>query len=75
LIGLVCNSSQVGPILTTPFSLNSGQLYHVAYTFDDDAKKQALYVDGILAVMGDVPISIGYDGQPLLSLLLIYRLP
>lgn len=66
LIGLVGNSSENGPILSTPFSLTPGRLYHVAYTFDDDADNQALYVDGILAVTGRVTIAIDYDGQSLL---------
>jgi hypothetical protein len=42
--------------------------YHVAYTFDDSSKQQALYVDGIQVVAVGVAASktIGYDTQPLL---------
>ena len=62
---MVCNSHEIASI-SAPFSPIPGRLYHVAYTFDDDADKQTLYVDGVFAAASPVTISIGYDGQPLL---------
>ena len=43
-----------------------GRWYHVAYTFDDATKQQALYIDGRQVAVGLASNSIGYDGQPLL---------
>ena len=37
----------------------------MAYTFDDSAKQQALYVDGIQVAVGAASGSIGYDDQSL----------
>jgi hypothetical protein len=55
-----------GPRLITSFSPVPGRWYHVAYTFDDGADQQALYIDGTRVAIGGVTTSIGYDAQPLL---------
>jgi hypothetical protein len=67
LKGVVTDAAGLeGPVLITSFSPVSGRWYHVAYTFDDGANKQALYIDGIQVTIGEVTKSIGYDAQPLL---------
>jgi hypothetical protein len=55
-----------GPRLITSFSPVPERWYHVAYTFDDVADQQALYIDGIQVAIGGVTTTIGYDAQPLL---------
>ena len=42
-----------------------GQWYHAAYTFDDGARQQSLYLNGVLVATGTVTKPIGYDAQPL----------
>ena len=53
-------------LLTKAFAPVLGRWYHVAYTFDDITKQQALYLDGAQVAAGTVNISIGYDSQPVL---------
>ena len=52
--------------LSAPFSPVPGRWHHLAYTFDDGAKQQVLYVDGIQVASGSANTSIAYDAQPLL---------
>jgi concanavalin A-like lectin/glucanase superfamily protein/putative Ig domain-containing protein/List-Bact-rpt repeat protein len=66
LMGAVGDAAAIGPILPAAFSPAPGRWYHVAYTFDDAAKQQALYIDGQQVAVGAASKSIGYDGQPLL---------
>ena len=65
LRGPVGDTAGNGPLLSAPFSLAPGRWYHVAYTFDDGVKQQALYIDGAPVAIGAVTKSIGYDAQPL----------
>jgi hypothetical protein len=64
--GAVGDAASNGTQLFAPFSPSLGSTYHLAYTFDDAAKQQALYVSGIQVAIGDTTKSIGYDTQPLL---------
>jgi Concanavalin A-like lectin/glucanases superfamily/Putative Ig domain len=66
LHGVVGDAAAIGPILTAAFSPVSGRWYHLAYTFDNAAKQQTLYLDGKQVATGAASKSIGYDGQPLL---------
>jgi hypothetical protein len=66
LKGAVGDASGLGPELATPFAPAPGRWYHLAYTFDDGAGRQAIYIDGARAAAGTVTRSIGYDAQPLL---------
>ena len=66
LSGAGGDTAGIGPILSAPSSLAPGRWYHVAYTFDDGTKQQALYVNGNQVAIGAVIKSIGYDAQPLL---------
>ena len=52
--------------LSAPFSPKPGSWHHLAYTFDNDAKQQVLYIDGIQVASGRANSSIAYDDQPLL---------
>lgn len=56
----------LGTRLGTSFLPVPGLWYHLAYTFDDTAKRQALYVNGLQVASGVASRSIGYDNQPLL---------
>ena len=62
----VGDATAIGTIHSAAFSPAPGRWYHLAYTFDDGTKQQALYVDGRQVVAGTASRSIGYDGQPLL---------
>jgi hypothetical protein len=66
LHGGVGDATAPGSNLGSGVALIPGQWHHVAYTFDDAAKQQALYVDGIQVAAGTASKSIGYDAQPLL---------
>jgi hypothetical protein len=66
IIGFLCDTNGFGPSLSAPFSTALGVWHHVAYTFDDVAKQQALYVDGAQVAAGFVNKSISYDTQPFL---------
>jgi hypothetical protein len=48
------------------FSPVPGQWYHIAYTFQDSANLQALYVDGALVASGATSETISYDNGALL---------
>lgn len=52
--------------LSAPFSPVRGRWHHLAYTFDDGAKQQVLYVDGIPVTRGSANGPIAYGAQPLL---------
>jgi hypothetical protein len=54
------------PQLSIQFFPVLGRWYHVAYTFDDITKQQALYLDGRQVAAGTATISIGYDAHPVL---------
>ncbi len=54
--------AEIGSILFPQLN----QWHHVAYTFDDTTKVQALYVNGKLVDVGIVNKTITYDNSPLL---------
>ncbi len=64
LSGLICEAAGFGPILSTPFAPSPGIWYHVAYTFNDAANIQSLYINGVLSASGAVTQSIAYDANP-----------
>ena len=66
LNGAVGDATGLGPIINAAFLPAGGSWHHLAYTFDNAGKQQALYIDGIQVAAGQVPKSIGYDAQPLL---------
>lgn len=66
LTATIANNSGFAPILTASFSPALGFWHHVAYTFDDATKAQALYIDGVRVAAGNADRSIGYDAQPVL---------
>jgi len=66
LRGAVGDASGIVPAITSSFRPTPGKWYHLAYTFDDSTKQQALYVDGVQVALGAAPKSVGYDTQPLL---------
>jgi len=66
LRGAVGDATARGPVLSVGFSPVPGRFYHLAYTFDDGAKRQTLYLDGSSVATGTVANAIGYDAQPLL---------
>ena len=66
LNGQVCEVTSAGAQLTAPTPLTTGTWYHVAYTVDNAAQQQALYVDGVQVASGATTLSAGYDNQPLL---------
>ncbi len=65
LSGLICDAGGFGPIISYPFAPTLGAWYHIAYTFDDAADTQVLYVDGVARASGPVSQSIAYDSNPL----------
>jgi hypothetical protein len=65
LKGQVSGATAAGPELLAPAALIAGTWYHVAYTADDSAGQQALYVNGIQVAIGAITAGPGYDTQPL----------
>jgi hypothetical protein len=64
LRGHVGDASGGGPIVSHfSFQPVPGQWYHLAYTFDDNADVQTLYVNGLLVASGVTSKTIGYDGN------------
>ena len=57
----VGDPSGLGTILTAPFTPQIGTWYHIAYTFDDISKSQALFLNGTILASGLGNKSIGYD--------------
>jgi hypothetical protein len=66
LQGAIGDATGIGPVTGIGFSPVQGRLYHVAYTFDNNSRQQALYVDGVRVFARSTTKSIAYDAQPLL---------
>ena len=66
VVGAICDNSGFGPFLTGPANTVTGQWYHLAYTFDDTSKQQALYVNGVPVASGTANKTISYDTHPVL---------
>ena len=66
LNGLVCDVNSCSPQLSAPTPLMAGTWYHLAYTVDNTAQQQALYVNGARVASGTTTVPAGYDTQPLL---------
>ncbi|MDB6058112.1 MAG: Conserved repeat domain protein, partial [Verrucomicrobiales bacterium] len=66
LSGCVGNLSGIGPIVTYQLNPTANTWYHLAYTFDNATKQQALYVNGVLQASGANSTAIGYDTHPLM---------
>jgi hypothetical protein len=64
--GAIGDANQAADILSAPFTPAAGQWYHVAFTFDDVTKQQALYLNGAVVASGQSFRSIGYDNHPVL---------
>jgi hypothetical protein len=65
LHGAIGDATARGLVLVSAFSPVPSRLYHVAYTFDNQAKQQTLYVNGSPVASGTSPKTIGYDTQSL----------
>jgi Concanavalin A-like lectin/glucanases superfamily len=63
LNGTASDASVMGSFISFDFSPVLGRWYHLAYTFDNDTKQQALYVDGIQVVTGNASKSPGYENN------------
>jgi hypothetical protein len=66
LEAVVGDTSGYGPVLSYALSPLLGTWYHVAYSFDNTTKQQALYVNGAVVASGVSNKSISYDSQPFL---------
>ena len=66
LRGVVGDASGFGTVLQTSFSPAPKRWYHLAHTFDDSTKQQALYADSVQIATGTTSKSAGYDALPLL---------
>jgi len=66
VLAAICDNSGFGPFLTGPANTVTGQWYHLAYTFDDTSKQQALYVNGNPVASGTANKTISYDTHPVL---------
>ena len=49
-----------GPVLSAPLVPAPGRWYHVAYTFDDGTRQQALYLDGVDCA-GNMQYEMAFD--------------
>jgi hypothetical protein len=66
VLAAICDNSGFGPFLIGPANTVTGQWYHLAFTFDDATKLQALYINGALAASGTANKTLSYDSHPLL---------
>jgi hypothetical protein len=66
LQGFIHDTNASGVLVSSPFTLSLGQWHHVAFTFDDSTKEQALYVNGVRVATSQSNRSIGYDNHPVL---------
>jgi hypothetical protein len=66
VLAAVCDNSGFGPFLIGPANTVTGQWHHLAFTFDDATKLQALYINGALAASGTANKTLSYDSHPLL---------
>jgi hypothetical protein len=66
LNGFIHDASASGVLVSSPFTLNTGQWYHVAFTFDANTNLQRLYVNGMLVATSQSYRNIGYDNHPVL---------
>lgn len=66
LHGFIHDASAAGVLVSSPSTLALGQWHHVAFTFDDATKEQALYVNGVRVATSQSNRSIGYDNKPVL---------
>ncbi|HET9233449.1 MAG TPA: LamG-like jellyroll fold domain-containing protein, partial [Candidatus Eisenbacteria bacterium] len=64
MLGGISDLAGFGPFVTFAFAPSPGTWYHLAYTFNDPANSQALYLNGVLATSGSVTKSIAYDAHP-----------
>jgi RHS repeat-associated protein len=65
LRGFISDGSQFN-VVSMPWRPEIGRWYHVAYTFDDAANSQVLYIDGAAVATAAATVSIAYDSHPLL---------
>jgi fibronectin type 3 domain-containing protein len=56
----------MGTFINAPFNPITGKWYHIAFTFNDAADQQYLYVDGVEIGASSNLMSIGYDAHPVL---------
>lgn len=54
------------PMLAYNWPHPAGTWHHVAYTFDDDANRHALLVDGVEVTGADTDVTLAYDAHPFL---------
>ena len=66
LVGFISDTNGFGNALVANFNPALGTWHHVAYTFNDSVKQEALYIDGVQVASGFDEKSIGYDSQPVL---------
>ena len=65
LNGYTSNGSQFN-LISMPWKPEVGRWYQVAYTYDDAANTQTLYINGAPVATGTATVSIAYDAHPLL---------
>ncbi len=66
VIAAICDNSGFGPFLSGPANTALGQWYHLAFTFDDTSKLEALYINGALVASATANKTMSYDTHPLL---------
>ncbi|WP_035614129.1 LamG-like jellyroll fold domain-containing protein [Haloferula sp. BvORR071] len=52
--------------VSVPFTPVAGQWYHIAFTFDNDAQRASLYLDGALIGTNVAAGTVAYDNHPVL---------
>ena len=66
LKAVVSDTTGFGPVLIVPFTPVVGQWYHLAYTFDDQTRKQVLYLNNVTVASGLGDRSVAYDTNSVL---------
>src|SRR5439155_26910023 len=66
LMGVVGDAGGAGTIIAFSWTPTLGTWHHLAFTFDDAANLEALYIDGVQVATASTTKSIGYDNHPVM---------
>jgi hypothetical protein len=66
LNGAIADTCCFGTLVGVTFNPGVGTWHHVAFTFDDATRTEALYLDGALVSTANAGRSIAYDSSPML---------
>ena len=66
LKGFITDAAVSGVVVSFSFTPVVGQWYHLGFSFDNETKQQALYIDGVRVATNQSNRTIAYDNHPVL---------